>query len=571
MPSRPQLVESPYKVDIPISDIPSWVFTAGTQESRRQPQYFDADHPAHCFSLSQAELHVKQVALGLQRLGLRPNDKVLLFSPNKLYFPVLLWGVIAARCVFTAVSPSAQEIELAYQLQDSGARIVIAHTDTASLAVATAKKVGLPATSVYLFNNPGESLERTHEGVRPWTDIWASPEDAQNWTWHRITTIEGAQGTAAIINYSSGTTGTPKGVELSHYNVIANSVQCLQKRSLVADTPRGKARRARLDMSGERWMAPLPMYHAFGQIWFCMNAVQFGAKVYIMTKFDVPKYLRYLDIYRITFATTVPVIMAMLVKYPYPESFNLKALEDLISGSAPLSPETAQRFKRLYLRDDVNVKQGMGLTETTCSLFQFAPDDIDDGRSIGWLNANCKAKIVPVDGEDYEGTGPAGAVVGEIWVSGPNIMMGYYRKPKETAATIVVENGTRWLKTGDIGYADSKGNFYVVDRMKELLKVRGLQVSPAELELALLQHSDISDAAVVGAKINGGEYPRAFVVRKQGKITAQQVEELIQSRFARHKWLTAGVYFIDAIPRTPSGKVMRRLLPKVEDKPVSKL
>jgi acyl-CoA synthetase (AMP-forming)/AMP-acid ligase II len=109
MMSQAQIVESPYTVDIPISDIPSWVFSAGTQDSRRQPQYFDADHPSHCFSLSQAELYVKQVALGLQRLGLRPNDKVLLFSPNKLYFPVLLWGVIAARCVFTAVSPSAQE------------------------------------------------------------------------------------------------------------------------------------------------------------------------------------------------------------------------------------------------------------------------------------------------------------------------------------------------------------------------------------------------------------------------------------------------------------------------------
>jgi acyl-CoA synthetase (AMP-forming)/AMP-acid ligase II len=197
-----------------------------------------------------------------------------------------------------------------------------------------------------------------------------------------------------------------------------------------------------------------------------MNAVQLGAKVFVMSKFDVRKYLCYLDIYRVTFVTTVPVIMAMMVKYPHPKSFNLKAIEGIVSGSAPLSPETGQMFKELYLSKDVIVKQGMGLTETTCSLFQFAPDDIDDGRSIGWLNANCRAKIVPVDGEDYEGTGPPGAVVGEIWVSGPNIMMGYYRKTKETAATIVNEGCERWLKTGDIGYADEKGNFYIVDRMK---------------------------------------------------------------------------------------------------------
>jgi acyl-CoA synthetase (AMP-forming)/AMP-acid ligase II len=250
-----------------------------------------------------------------------------------------------------------------------------------------------------------------------------------------------------------------------------------------------------------------------------MNAVQLRAKVFVMSKFDVKAYLRYLDIYRITFVTTVPVIMAMMVKYPHPNSVNLKAIENVVSGSAPLSPEMGKRFKELYLHEEATVKQGMGLTETTCSLFQFAPDDIDDGRSIGWLNANCKAKIVPVAGEDYESTGPPGVVVGEIWVSGPNVMMGYYRKPKETAATIVHEAGERWLKTGDIGYADDSGRFYVVDRMKvsrsklaaahnhptdllqELLKVRGLQVSPAELELALLQHHDISDAAVVGAKM----------------------------------------------------------------------
>lgn len=166
-----------------------------------------------------------------------------------------------------------------------------------------------------------------------------------------------------------------------------------------------------------------------------------------MSKFDVRLYLRYLDIYRITFVTTVPVIIAMMVKYPHPSSFSLKSIEDVVLGSAPLSPGMGQRFKELYLGENAAVKQGMNLTETTCSLFQFAPDDIDDGRSIGWLNANCKAKIVPVGGEDYEGTGPPGVVVREIWVSGPNVMMGYYRKPQETAAAIIHEDGERWFKT----------------------------------------------------------------------------------------------------------------------------
>lgn len=197
-----------------------------------------------------------------------------------------------------------------------------------------------------------------------------------------------------------------------------------------------------------------------------MNATQIGAKVFIMSEFDVTRFLLYLDIYRITFATLVPVIINMLVKYPHPESFNLRAIEGVVSGSAPLNPETGQKLKHLYLNDYATVKQGMGLTETTCSLFQFAPDDVDDGRSIGWLNGNCKAKIVPVEDDDYTGTGTSDVVIGEIWVSGPNVMKGYYGKPKETATAIVNEDGERWLKTGDVGYAGDGGRFYIVDRMK---------------------------------------------------------------------------------------------------------
>jgi acyl-CoA synthetase (AMP-forming)/AMP-acid ligase II len=197
-----------------------------------------------------------------------------------------------------------------------------------------------------------------------------------------------------------------------------------------------------------------------------MNAAQLGAKVFIMSRFEIEEFLRYLDIYRITFATVVPVIINKMIKYPHPEAFNLKALEGVVSGSAPLSPEMAHKLKSLYLSEHASVKQGMGLTETTCSLFQFAQDDEDDGRSIGWLNANCKAKIVPVDGEDYDGTAPRNTTVGEIWVSGPNLMKGYYRKPEATAAAMTCEDGQTWFRTGDVGYVDWRGRFYIVDRLK---------------------------------------------------------------------------------------------------------
>ncbi|KAF9781429.1 hypothetical protein IL306_014048 [Fusarium sp. DS 682] len=301
-----------------------------------------------------------------------------------------------------------------------------------------------------------------------------------------------------------------------------------------------------------------------------------------MPKYDIQKYLLFLDIYRITFLTGVPTLLVSLAKHPRASSFNLKAIESVVSGSAPLNPEIGSLVQRVYLRPDIQVKQGWGLTETTCSATGFAPDDVDDGRSIGWLNPNMKAKIVPVDGYEFQEGVNIPYTVGEIWISGPNIMKGYYRRPRETSAAIVVQGNDRWFRTGDIGYVDSRDRFYIIDRLKvalppsrrrnlvmlttlsqELIKVKGLQVAPAEIEQTLLTHPKIVDAAVVGDRRHDGEYPKAFVVKAPGhQLTEKEVQEYIESRMSRHKWLTAGVDFLAEIPKTPSGKVMRRMLTK---------
>lgn len=185
-----------------------------------------------------------------------------------------------------------------------------------------------------------------------------------------------------------------------------------------------------------------------------------------MPEYNLHKYLLYLDIYRITFMTGVPTLMTSLAKHPDASNFNLSAIESVVTGSAPLNPEIGKLVQDLYLRPGVQVKQGWGLTETTCSATGFAQDDEDDGRSIGWLNPNMRARILPTpdyDFADYEGISHP---LGEIWVSGPNIMRGYYKRKQETASCIIVEGGDRWFKTGDIGYVDDRGCFYIVDRMK---------------------------------------------------------------------------------------------------------
>jgi 4-coumarate--CoA ligase len=185
-----------------------------------------------------------------------------------------------------------------------------------------------------------------------------------------------------------------------------------------------------------------------------------------MPKFNVNKFLLYLDIYRITFMTGVPVVMTMLTKHKTPEMYNLKAIETVVTGSAPLNPEIGRIVEQVYLNDMVKVKQGYGMTECTCSVAGFTPDDEDDGRSVGSLNANCRAKIVEVEGRDFSASTPRGAITGEIWISGPNVMKGYYKKPEETAEAMVFEDGELWFRTGDIGYFDDRGCIYIVDRLK---------------------------------------------------------------------------------------------------------
>jgi 4-coumarate--CoA ligase len=197
-----------------------------------------------------------------------------------------------------------------------------------------------------------------------------------------------------------------------------------------------------------------------------MSAPRCGAKVFIMAKFSVLQYLQYLDIYRITFMTTVPTILNSMVKYEHSERFNLKAVEVVTSGSAPLDSQLAAAAAQNYLRAGVRVKQGWGMTETTCSVCGFSPDDDDDGRSIGWLNPNCAAKIVPVDAEDGDPISSADKTTGEIWVAGPQMMKGYWQKPDVTRETVVEEDGYRWIRTGDIGYIDQRGCVYIVDRLK---------------------------------------------------------------------------------------------------------
>ncbi|EMD63968.1 hypothetical protein COCSADRAFT_172195 [Bipolaris sorokiniana ND90Pr] len=547
---------SRYTVDIPEVDLLTFVFRAKSASFRRKPQYIDAFRPERHYSLVEGEGFAMRIGLGLRQLGLKTDDKVSLFSSNNLFFPILFWGVIAADCVFTAVSPTATEadnlLQLEYQTRASDAKVLISSPDTVDKALKPAFAVGIPKSQVFVFCHLEDASEVSRSTTaQPWTSFWASEVEATSFQWKASTDPKYLNSEVIILNSSS--------VEITHANVVANPTQLVHYRKMSADIPEAYARKERLARSGERWLAPLPMYHAYGQIYYCVNAPLVGAKVYIIHRYSIRLLLLFVDIYWITLLTGVPTILVQMSKQPA-EMHNPNSIEYALTGSAPLGQDTAKQTEQQYLSRGLVLRQGWGMTETTNSMSGFSPDDPHDASSIGYLNPNFLGKIMPVDGQSWAGNVPTGTEVGELWVSGKNVMKGYYKNPQATSEAIVMEDGIRWLKTGDIAYFNEAGRIFIVDRLKELIKVNGLQVSPAELEAAIVLHPGVADVAVVGVLMNDNECPRAFVVKKDEKITAKTVYELVENRFAKQKWLSGDVIFVDELPKTPSGKVIKRQL-----------
>lgn len=276
-----------------------------------------------------------------------------------------------------------------------------------------------------------------------------------------------------------------------------------------------------------------------------------------MKKFDFVQMLEAVQKFKITSLTMVPPIVVALAKSPLTKKYDLSSVVEMGSGAAPLSGDVIREAEALWPEGGPKLKQGWGMTEATCSLLGWDPrlDIIPD--SVGELQANCRAKIMNTDGNAEVGVGERG----EIWVQAPSLMKGYWRNESATNEIFVNDHDGQWMKTGDIAYVDTKGRFFIVDRIKELIKVKGNQVAPAELEGVLLEHHQIADACVVGVTIHGEEVPRAYVVLQAGQVgNEKEIQEWLAKRVSRHKQVVGGVVFVDVIPKNPSGKILRRVL-----------
>ncbi|KAH7025842.1 AMP-binding enzyme [Microdochium trichocladiopsis] len=560
------VIPSRWQADIPTCSVQQWVFGSQFDELPTTPQFIDPERPdTHLLTVADYRLWAKRIALGLTRRGLEPGDRVLLFSGNNIFTPAVFMGVLMAGGIFTGANPSFVPREVAYQLKDSGAKFMIAADKSLEIALEAAREAGLPTSSIFAYDDtaldrtttPGGSSHRL--GVSHWTSLLADPADAAKYSW-----VEPADPRAATccLNYSSGTTGVPKGVEITHHAYVANGVGVTHVARMRPDYDAWLAR--------QRQLCFLPLYHAFGQTYFTCNYPHLRVPVYIMPAFDFVKFLEYTSRFRISAVTAVPPIVVALAKHPLSRKFDLSAVESIGCGAAPLAGEIAEEVAKLWPKGHLRVQQGWGMTEVTCTSMGWDPLDKDPAHvaSVGEMMPSCKARLVdPVTGKEV--TEPN--VRGELWVSGPTTMKGYWNKPDATASTVHVETAddgttTRWLKTGDVAYVDKYAPgalFYIVDRLKELIKVKGNQVAPAELEGVLLEHKAVVDAAVVGVTINGEELPRAYVVpdpSAAAQTTEQDIAKWMEGKVVRYKWLKGGVKFVKEIPKNPSGKILRKVL-----------
>jgi 4-coumarate--CoA ligase len=442
-------LQSPFPpLDLPRVNLLSYIFPTD-QPVSDTPVWHDAEDPSICLSRRQLVHRVKKLAVGLDKLGVKAGEVVLIFTPNHLLVPVAYLGVVGSKRVFSGVNPIYTIPEVTHQIKNTEAKVVLVHPTLVDTALAAAQKAGFPATRLFQFSDaPG----RTQNGVEDWESMLGSDSEADAYRWPELRGEESAQ-TVATINYSSGTTGLPKGVCVSHRNLIANAEQTIFMRdNKMPYTPKTRP--------VERWNAFLPLYHAYGQLYTCIIAPKLDVKVYVMKKFEYPAFLRVIERYKITHLQVAPPIMVMLARRPETAKYNLSSLKSILCGAAPLSRELQNEVASRF---NVQINQGWGMTEVTCGALHVPGGVDDDTGSVGLLDPNCEGKLLDDDGKEV-GTGERG----ELYVRGPNICLGYWRNDQATADSLDKDG---WLKTGDVAVVDRKGMFYIVDRKKVRIRL----------------------------------------------------------------------------------------------------
>ena len=482
-------------------------------------------------SLTYRELEAltNRFTRALSRLGVRRGDRVCLLTTNCPEYVIAFYAIARIGAVASPMNPSYREREIEYQLEDTGAVAIVVHSDLVGLVATVRGRT--PSVKHVIAIGPGAAAPN----VLGFSDLIAG-ESAE-----APPRVEIHEDDLVALPYSSGTTGLPKGVMLSHKNLVINNIQFV---ACIRMQP------------SDRLMIFLPFYHIYGTM-LMGSAVYTGATSVLMERFEPVECLQLVERHGVTLFFVVPPVLLMLSNWPELGKYNLSSLRVTMVGAAPVAPELARRFKQLT---GVPVLQGYGMTEAS-PLTHVNPvhdERINVVESAGLLAHDTEHRVVDIEtGEHTLAPGD----VGEICIRGPQVMQGYWKAPEATAAAI--RGG--WYYSGDIGCVDERGYLYIRDRKKEMIKFKGFGIAPAEIEALLVEHPAIADAAVIGKPDpEAGEIPKAFVVKKPGHdLAAGDVVAFVKGRLANYK-VPGEVEFVTAIPKTPSGKILRRVLKEQE-------
>ena len=508
--------------EIPDLDITSFVFERA-ESLGAKPALIDGPSGRE---LSYAELarSIRACAAGLAARGFAKGDVLGILMPNVPEYAVAFHGAASAGGMSSTVNPLYTAPELTHQMNDSGARFLLTVTPFLDVATEAAEASGVEKVFVL-----GEADDLTDSGATRFSELLEDPEDAPEPEIDPATDL-------AVIPYSSGTTGLSKGVMLTHHNLVANVVQTASQVGVTED---------------DVFIGALPFFHIYGMTVIMNLGLREGVTIVTMPRFDLEQFLDLIEQHRVTRAFIVPPIALALAKHPAVDGRDLSSIKQIKCGAAPLGPELSAAVSE---RINTFVGQGYGLTETSpvTHVIPFE-DELNPPGSIGPPVPGTECRLVdPESGEDV----PAGER-GELWMRGPQVMSGYLNNPEATAAT-VDEDG--WLHSGDVAIVDSDGYFQIVDRLKELIKYKGFQVAPAELEALIIGHEHVGDVAVIGVPDEeAGELPKAFVVAASDELDHDQLMAWVGEQVAPQKRVRL-VETVEEIPKSPSGKILRRML-----------